>query len=259
MASPLSVQLYSVKDDLESDAHRTLDRLVDIGFRQVEPFGLGNDEIPASARVTASHILQKALSDRGLRVTTVHGSVPSDPATLCAEANAVGAQTVIVPNPRKVPGFDQQIYSSADRIDKFAEALNNLAARAQTHGLRLGYHNHEFEWAELDGQPGINRLWGLLRDDVAAQVDLYWAQVGGGDPRPYLDTVGNRIVSVHVKDGPAARGADQTPIGEGDIPVEALLAHVPAVDWVLEIDRTTMDRFDLLAMNFDRLSSLESA
>jgi len=250
-----SVQLYSVRDEVSRDRRSTLKRLASMGFTQVEPFGLGNDSASAKERVADAKAFRRELDDLGLRVTTAHCSIPADVDSLLAEAKALHVETLVVPNPKKVPGFNPDIYSSTARITAFAETLNELSQRFQVNDLALAYHNHEFEWAAADGRPGIDLLWECLDPAVRAQADIYWAQVGGAYIPSYLMQVANRLISVHIKNGPTIRGSDQTPLDHGDVDVKAALNTVgPNIDLVLEIDVTSLDRFELLSSNFALLS-----
>ena len=67
--------------------------------------------------------------------------------------------------------------SDASRPTSTAFA-GNLAER----GIRLGYHNHAFEFAPLER----TTVWAILLAELPAEVelelDVYWAAVGGRDP-----------------------------------------------------------------------------
>src|SRR5699024_2969082 len=114
-------------------------------------------------------------------------------------------------------GFDADTFTDPDRVDAFADTITGLAQHGATHGLQLGYHNHWFEWAALpDGTPGWERFWRRAGENVLAEVDLYWAATAGADPAAVLAQLGTRVVSVHLKDGPARTDQPQTPLGTGE-------------------------------------------
>lgn len=255
----LAVQLYSVRDRLDGSRRDTLAALARAGFRYVEPFGLGSPTRPLGERLEEASRLRHDLDDAGLLVSAVHtglgGGAPDggphaveDLARECAE---LGAEIAIIPHPRHVPGFDQTSFADADQVDALARTLSATARQAADHGLRLGYHNHWFEWAALpDGTTGFDRFWAAAGTELIAEVDLYWAAAAGADPTAVLQGLGDRVLAVHVKDGPARPGEPQTPIGTGVVDIPAILSAVKGIRWhVVEIDSTELDPLELLAGN----------
>ena len=99
-----------------------------------------------------------------------------DAEALLRGTQAVGGDTVIVPS---VP---RERFAHADAIAALADELNEAAAKAADYGLRLGYHNHEFELASrVGGRTGLEALADALDPAVILEVDTYWAAVGGQD------------------------------------------------------------------------------
>ncbi|GAA2788611.1 sugar phosphate isomerase/epimerase [Saccharopolyspora taberi] len=245
----LSAQLYSVRDQLAADRAGTLARLAAIGFRHVEPFGLGAPERTVAERLADARALRDELDAAGLAVSAVHAAAPDDVAELAEECGILGADTAFIPHPRLVPGFDTDAFADPSRVDAFADALGTLARNAAGHGLRLGYHNHWFEWAPLpDGTTGHDRFWSRAGEDLLAEVDVYWAVAAGADPATVLSGLGERVAAVHLKDGPAEPGAHQTPIGTGRVRIDA--AVTDGIRWhVVEIDTSELDPFELLGTN----------
>ncbi|MFD7920007.1 sugar phosphate isomerase/epimerase family protein [Streptomyces sp. NPDC059740] len=256
-AAPLSVQLFSVRDALEADPDAALARLAETGFQHVEPYGLCRpDRTPAENLVAVRH-LRAALDRAGLGVSAVHAGLPEDLGQLAEACAALEADTVFVPHPHMVTAaspFDEATFTSGDTtaLDAFAARLGEAAAAADTHGLRLGYHNHWFEWAILpDGTTAWDRFWSRAGEHLAAEVDLYWVAAAGADPVAVLDHLAERTLSLHLKDGPAEPWQPQTPLGTGRVDVDAALGHAPdSVRWhVVEVDSTDLDPFELLAGN----------
>ncbi|MFC7339985.1 sugar phosphate isomerase/epimerase family protein [Saccharopolyspora griseoalba] len=243
----LSVQLYSVRDLLSADQPGTLARLAEIGYRHVEPFGLGALHESHDERLVRARRLRRDLDAAGLGVSAVHAALP-DAEQLAEECEIVGADTAFVPHPRQVPGFDAETFDDPGRLDAFADAIG---AAVEAVDLRLGYHNHWFEWAVLpDGTTAFDRFWSRAHRDLLAELDVYWAVAAGADPGRELAELGSRAVSVHLKDGPAEVGAAQVPLGSGELDIPSVLREVSEVPWhVAEIDTTEHDPFALLQHN----------
>ena len=248
----LSVQLYSVREALTADQDGTLARLAELGYRHVEPFGFGDPKATPAERAAKARTLRASLHAAGLEVSSLHAALAGgDLAPLVEECRVLGTDTVFVPVPELVEGFERNVFSDPDRLPAFAARLAAAAEELAASGIRLGYHNHEFEWAGLpDGRVGYDVFWELAGDPLLAELDVYWATVAGQDPATLLKQLGERAVAVHLKDGPARRGEPQTPIGTGDVDVPAVLGSGAPLAWhIAEIDSTDEDVFSLLAQN----------
>ena len=126
------------------------------------------------------------------------------------------------------------------------------AAKGAELGLKVGYHNHDHELSgTIDGTPVLELFAGLLDPSVLLEVDLYWATAGGADPVELLGRLGDRVIAVHVKDGPIKPGItsrqlpkDQAPAGQGDVPLAAALKAATSAQYaVIEFDHYEGDTF----------------
>jgi sugar phosphate isomerase/epimerase len=120
-----------------------------------------------------------------------------------------------------------------------------LGARVRDAGLRLAYHNHDFELSEVEGRTGL--AWLLDAAEPAAldvELDLAWVARAGGDPAATLRRWGDRTRLLHVKDlAPAGVAPDEdgwATVGQGTLPWPELLDLAREVGiraWLLEHDR----------------------
>lgn len=251
-----SVQLYTVREPLAADFGGTLQRLADIGFTAVEAFDfVGTVDVvdtgdtgnsPAAAEDTdAADKAQRyaqALKAAGLVAPSGHAHLVGQDITAAFDAaEIVGVSTVIEPMVR-----DDKWATAEDAI-RIAESLNAAAAVAAQRGMRVGYHNHNWELAiQYDGVPALEFLAQHLGPEVVLELDLYWAWVGGVDPVGLLERLGERVKLVHVKDGPTDGAIDaQVPAGTGDVPLRESLAVAPWLDLaIVEFDVYGGDIFD---------------
>ncbi len=251
-----SVQLYTVREPLVADFGGTLQRLADIGFTAVEAFDfVGTADVvdtgdtgdaPAAVEETdATDKAQRyaqALKAAGLIAPSGHAHLVGQDITAAFDAaEIVGVKTVIEPMVR------DDKWATAEDAVRIAESLNAAAKVAALRGLRVGYHNHNWELAtKYDGVPALEFLAQHLDPEVVLELDLYWAWVGGVDPVGLLERLGERVQLVHVKDGPTGGGLDaQIPAGTGDVPLRAALAAAPWLDLaIVEFDVYGGDIFD---------------
>lgn len=249
----IGLQLYTLMDVL-SDRPAALARIAELGVTQVEPFRLGRADLPWPTRLAEARSLKADIDAAGLTVSSTHARLPEadDPGRLFEEMAEVGAPIAVASTPEALPGFTRDDLLSADGIRRYADRLNTLAKTAATHGLRLGYHNHDFEWRRLDdGRHGYDVLWDALDPSIVAEVDLYWAQTAGQVPAEVVARLGERVELVHVKDGPAVRGEPQVAAGQGLVTLADALdaGHDSIRVHIIEADGIAAgaDIFDLIA------------
>jgi len=198
----LGVQLYSVRDDLgPADLGRTLGRLAAMGFTHVEPYRL----------LDHPDQLAGVLESTGLAAVTAHANVLSaDREALLAAADRLGIGTVIV------PWADPGRLHDRAAIEALAADLNDAARRAADQGIRLGYHNHDFEFSQqAGGVPAYQVLVDALDESVLLELDTHWASVGGADVFELIPRLGSRVRFLHVTNEPPdpgdpVRGTDLT-------------------------------------------------
>ncbi|MFZ7087033.1 sugar phosphate isomerase/epimerase family protein [Curtobacterium sp. RRHDQ10] len=245
MVSPLSVQLYTVRDAIATDLPGTLQRLADIGFMQVELFGYTDR---ADDYVTA-------LQDAGLIAPSAHARLlGEDVESIFAASTKLGVDTVIDPH------IDEARWTTRDDVEAIAHELSRVAERAADHGLAVGYHNHAFELSNrIDGVPALQVFADALHDDVVLELDTYWSEVGGVPAAPFLEVLGDRVQFLHVKDGPKTMDdTEQTAVGAGSMPIAAILAAAPNALRVVELDDHDGDVFQAVADSYAFLNTVHA-
>jgi sugar phosphate isomerase/epimerase len=239
--STISVQLYSVRDAFAADPQDTLRRLAEIGFTQVEPYGV----------VENVEALRSGLPGHGLTAPTAHAKlVGVDQQEVFAAAAACGIGVVIEPAVRA------EHWQDAAGVAATAAALNDAAKIAAEHGVRAGYHNHWWELqSRIDGRSALEVLADQLDPEVVLEVDTYWVTAGGEDAPELLRRLGDRVHALHIKDGDLSTDASgQVPAGQGRVPVAEVLAAAPGALRVVEFDRYDGDIFAGLTASFEYLT-----
>lgn len=210
-ASTVGIQLYTVRRLMSSDASGTLAALAQIGYREVElagRYGLS----PADFR--------KLLDAHGLVAPATHvslGLVRNNLPQVLDDAAALGSHWVIVPS---LDGPDR----TPDGVRRAAETLNQAGLKAKERGLRMGYHNHEYEFRAVEGKSSFDVL--LEQTDaglVDFEMDLFWIRRGGADPLAYFNRYPGRFVALHVKD--MAQDGKMVNVGEGAIDFAGIFAQ----------------------------------
>ena len=148
----------------------------------------------------------------------------------------VGCSRVIVP---WMPEGDRR---TADDVRRFASEVGGYARSFAEHGIRLGYHNHAFEFAPLDGTTVWDVLLAELPPEVELELDVYWVAVGGRDPVAEIRATADRVRLLHMKDRAPGPEPHDAPAGEGTLPFPEIIeaARAAGVEWyIVEQGRTT--------------------
>src|SRR5215217_4101742 len=153
-SSTLSLQLYTVREALEADLRSALERVADLGLRQVEPFGFVD-----RADEYAALLPQVGLSAPSAHAYLLDGQAPA----AFAAARRIGIPTVI--SPWSTP----ERWTTRAGVEAIADELNGLVGDAAEAGLRVGYHNHWWELEDLDGTPALEVFAARLAPEVVLE------------------------------------------------------------------------------------------
>jgi len=95
-----------------------------------------------------------------------------------------------------------------------ADQFNMLGEKVKKAGFQLGYHNHDIEFVDIDGQTPYDVLMaGCDKNLVRFQIDVGNLTFGGKDAITYLKKYPDRYFSMHAKD--FAPGKASVPVGQG--------------------------------------------
>ncbi|MGB5435520.1 MAG: sugar phosphate isomerase/epimerase [Maribacter sp.] len=218
--------LYTVRDAMGEDAKATLKAVADAGYKNIEAAGYSEGKFynmtPAAFKAYVKEI--------GLKPVSTHqGSVTLENAdAMMADVKAAGFEYFVVPVPPmglfKV-NQETRTMGMTGGAENLANILTTLGKKAKKAGLKLLYHNHDFEYKkDADGIVPIDYL--LEHCDpkyVNFQMDLYWVTKAGADPVAYFNKYPKRFKIWHVKDmDDQGRFA---PVGEGQIDFARILAN----------------------------------
>jgi len=227
---PISLQLYTLRETAKDDFFGVLAQVAEIGYKGVEPAGLGGHK-PAEVR--------KVLDDLGLVASSTHGSLvtPENLNESIDTAKTLGYEMIIA-------GWKKDDWLTLDGIKRGAEAFQRAAELLAGHGLRMGYHNHWWEMAPVEGKLGLEHFIELA-PGAFSQLDTYWAaNFGAVDVPALLARHAGRVPTLHIKDGPLVEGEPHTAIGAGAMDVPAVIAAADdgVLEWiVVELDACATD------------------
>ena len=240
MPAPISIQLYTLREEAKTDFPAVIERLGRIGYVGIEPAGLQGLSAAEFRRLAA---------DAGLVIGSSHVSLllGDDAQQLLDEQQELGNENLIV-------AFGPpERFSSEDGVKRLADELNRSLANAKRHGMKLGYHNHFWEFQnQIGGRAAYDVFLELLEPEIFVEIDVYWARVGGQDPAELVARLGPRARMLHIKDGPADGPASaMTAVGSGTLDIAGIASANPAVEWlIVELDRCDTDMFEAVEQSY---------
>ena len=245
----IALQLWTVRHEAARDLEGTLRAVAAAGYGAVELAGLHD---------VAAERLATILRDSGLQPVASHEGIErlrDDLDGVAVRLGTIGCDRVVVP---WLPDEDRR---TLDDVRVVAGELGAFAERLAAHGLRLGFHNHDVEFAALDGSTVWDTLIDALPPNVEIELDVYWASVGGRDPVAEIKRLGDRVRLLHMKDrahGPNGEAPRDAPPGEGTLPFERIVevARTAGVEWYVVEQDEPLDPIRDIATGYRSLAVL---
>lgn len=213
----IGLQLYTLREELPGKVKETLERVAKAGFTTVETYGFSiKDQFWGLSAAELKQILEA----NGLKAVSGHynsGSFLSDGNTDELKAS-IEAAKILESEYFTIPWLDAELRKNIQDYKQIAVRLNVAAKMCQEAGLKLAYHNHDFEFDKHDGQTGFEIL--LKETDknlVYFELDLYWVIFSGLNPVELFQQNPGRFKLWHVKDMDKLNRKLNTEIGSGSI------------------------------------------
>jgi sugar phosphate isomerase/epimerase len=225
----IALQLYTIRDAMSKDVPGSLKKVSDTGYKYVELADYKDRKfygmLPAD--------FKKLVNDLGMEVLSSHASVSptgisDDEAKKIAEDHAsVGAKYCIQ------PWIDEADRKSIAGFQKMVAEWNKIGKIMKETGIQYGYHNHNFEFATVEGKvPYFDVFLAEIdKDLLTMELDLFWTTKAGINPVDLFKKYPGRFQLFHMKDMYTKEApfyktetSDFAPVGEGVINFREILA-----------------------------------
>ena len=246
--SKIGVQLYTLRNDLQKDFEGTIAKVAAVGYQQVEFAGYYNRTPQQVKDVLTKNKLEAPSSH--VAIKELHDNLAKSVET----AQAVGHKLVIC------PFLAPQERQKLDDYKAHAVTLNQAGEAFKQVGIEFGYHNHDFEFVELEGKLPMDLL--LAETDaklVKIEFDLYWVTAAKQDPLAFIAKNPGRIIAFHVKDMDKDK-TFFTEVGRGRIDFKPIFAQAKTAGvkyYFVEQDQCPGNPLDSIKISFDYLKTLE--
>ena len=265
----IGLQLYSLRDQLrrengpdfeKSEIVKVLEAVAKAGYDKLECFGYKNETIFGIPYKEFNTVVK----DLGMRITSGHystgynstdkGNLRNDWERAVADAKEVGQEYVVVPY------LDGDERKTIDDYKKVCELLNKGAEVCQRYGVRLGYHNHEFEFQKIEDQIPYDVMLSELDPKlVAMELDIYWIVYAGYNPIDYFSKYPSRFELWHVKDMEKKDRDINADVGTGSIDFAALIKHANHAGlkhYFIEQEDYPVSALESIKVSFDNFNKM---
>lgn len=222
----IGLQLYTLRDIISKDVAGVFKKIKQAGYSEVEMYGLTNDnnffDLPVDAIV-------KLLKENDLTSPSGHyqpddflytNGNGDDVKRICEVANRLSNKYVII------PWLDKEYRDSIEKYKQIAERLNLIGEICKKSGLQLAYHNHAFEFEDINKQHGYDILLNYTDSNlVKMQMDIYWVVYAGYDPVEIIKSHPGRFPLWHVKDMDKINRSLNTEVNKGMIDFKKIFAY----------------------------------
>ena len=217
IGKPIGFQLYTLGEEAGKDLDASFASVARIGYRDIELpnlYGKTPAQVRAAAdragvKLSSLHMPAMALGAQGML------SLLSDTQRIVDDLGVLGIRGAVAPIAPFPPGFRPRQgedmpaaiarslhEAGADGWKRSAAMLNEKGAALKPHGITVGYHNHNLEFAPLEGG---GTGWDLLISEtdpalVKFEVDVGWVAAAGLDPVAFLERYRGRLRWMHIKD-----------------------------------------------------------
>ena len=239
----LGIQLYTLRDFAEKDLEDVLKKISSYGYDGVELAGLYGK---------SAQEIKDLLDKYNLTALSAHVSYQELEESFdawCENARIFGMDKL------SIPGYDMNLLRG-DAFFETAKKFNSLIERYAEKGIKIGFHNHDGEFAD-----GIIENMEKECPNLKFEFDTYWITFAKKDPVAYLKSFGSKVFLIHLKDMKPGGIEHSTPnpaVMEGILDITAILNCVKytSAEWVVvEMDTPDGDAFELVRKSAENLKA----
>lgn len=233
------LQLYTIKELCSEDFKGALELVAEMGYKGVEFAGFY--DMPADE-------LKQVLDSLGLAPCGSHTAIDilKDDFDGVVEYNKkIGNEYIVV------PWLGEEYRKTKEDWIATAKMLNDFNKRLKAKGLRLGYHNHAFEFEKFDGVCGYDLLAQNTDLDIILEMDTYWVEYAGFNLNEYIKKYKDRLELLHIKD--MAEDRTSTEAGNGTMDFTSVIDETKeTTKWfIVEQEHFTRSHAEAIKMSCD--------
>ena len=215
---PFGFQIWTINKALQNDFAGTLKKMAAMGYSQVEmcsPLGYGFK----SLNEMSGSEMREIIEDAGLVCNSSHFTskeLKQDLDNRIEWATQLGMKQMA----QSMPGLSVRS-ATMDDWRKAAQELNVIGEKTKEAGIQMVYHNHHFEFQEIDGE----LIYPVLMEELDPELVKMQFQVAviniGFKAQDYFRKYPGRFISAHLADY-STELEKSVPVGQGIVDWEDL-------------------------------------
>lgn len=236
----ISLQLYSIHKEMNEDFINSLKKVGAIGYQGVEFAGFGGLSAGELKALLEENNLYSVGSHTGL-------SIFEENFDEALQFNhEIGSKYMICPAAK---------LDTMEDVDHLVRVLNEAAKKAAAMNIKVGYHNHDFEFKMIDGKYILDWIAEKTNDKVILELDVFWVAYAGLDPIEYIKKWGSKIELIHLKQIDGQKG--NVDMGDGILDMSAIKdAAKYASYFVLEHEEYDKPVWESIQNDFNYLNQI---
>jgi len=225
----LGLQLYTIRDAMAADVPGSLKKVSDYGYKYVELA----DYVDGKFYGYAPLEFKKMVNDLGMEILSSHTQVEGAGVTLESAKKMAEDHAIIGAKYCIQPWIVEEMRTTIASYQRMAANWNQIGKIMKDAGLQFGYHNHNFEFATVEGKvPYYDVMLAELdKDLVIMELDMFWSTKAGQNPVEIFKKYPGRFPLYHLKDAYTDQPPffdvikdDIAPVGEGVINFKEIIA-----------------------------------
>ncbi len=201
----ISLQMYSLRDDLKKDVKGTIEKMGKMGYTSLEAAGFDNGKFYGMEPEAFKALIEA----NGMKLISSHagpnytGDQASWDAAMAWWDSAIDAHKKAGCSFIIKPSMGDYPYKNLESLKKTCEYFNAIGEKCNAKGIRFGYHNHNHEFTKITDSDELVYDYMVKNTDpkkVTFEMDVYWVTKGGQKPVEYFKKYPKRFELLHIKD-----------------------------------------------------------
>ena len=251
------MQVYTVRNDIAKNVESTFAYVAKAGYKQIELYGF--DDVKTYWGKKTPKEVKDILNVNGLVSPSCHYHLKGfmyegkiDDWKAAVEASAIiGHEYMIIP-------WVENKYRTGEYFKRLVDLIGKASELTRAAGIKLAYHNHDFEFINFNGTTGYDILLSETDPmDLKFEMDIYWVVRAGKDPVTLFQQNPGRYVMWHVKDMDKITKTF-TEVGSGSIDYQNLFTKDKLSGmkhYFIEQDAIKIDPYESITRSFQHLKS----
>ena len=214
----VGVQLYTLRDTVSKDPRGVIQKVAGIGYKEVESFGYNNGKYFG--------LTAKEFADLLKENNLTHPSGHYGLGNMATWDKAIEDALITGQKYMVIAYLAENDRKTIDDYKKHAANFSAAAEKCKKAGIQFAYHNHDFEFIDMNGQTGYEVL--MKETDpslVKFEMDIFWVTKANHDPITLIKSHPSRFPLWHVKDMDKTEKRSFTEVGNGIIDYKKVFAN----------------------------------